>query len=1057
MRTKPLQPCPSSVPRLSLVCPLLVDPFDSVSQWKAIPSDGVSLAISRDPNGFRGSAMRLDVDFHGGGGYAVAHRALDLDLPPNYELSFRVRGEIPPENLEFKLIDPTGDDVWWLDRRDYAFPTKWTLYTIKRRQISFAWGPKGGGELKHAAALELAITAGSGGKGSVWIDELTLTPRDTIPTHPPAPVATASSASNTAMRAIDGDSTTQWRSSASTATLTLDLRAEREYGGLAIDWDSADYARDYDVEASSDATTWSTTYRVRNGDGKHDLIQLPESESRAVRLVMRHSAGHGYAIRDVAIEPLSFGASRNALYFAAAKTAPRGDYPRAFTDSVQTYWTVIGAPAAEREALVGEDGRIEVGKGMFSLEPFFSAGDSLVTWANMPTMQDLENRDLPIPHVATRPLAEGNTIHTPLILVTTAWVAGPADSAVLYARYHLYNMAPTDSRTTLFVAIRALQVNGPFQFLNTEGGAATIQSIAYDGHNVTVHGGGEDSVQTVIPVTRADAFGATTFERGDIVRPLRAGSLPDRQRIADSSGRASGALRYDLTIPPRQTRDVIVAVPFGKYAPPAALDVAQATALADSSLARTGREWTIRESNVALSLPDSARWIDRTLRTMQAYILINQDGPKIQPGSRSYERSWIRDGALTSEALLRTGHADRVRAFLDWYAPHQYANGKIPCCVDQRGADPVPEYDSNGEFLYLVRQYFRFTHDTATLVRMWPRVVSAVSYLDSLRRSERTPEYQSDSLRLYYGLLPPSISHEGYSAKPMHSYWDDFWALCGLKDATAIAQTLGHTDSARAYGAIVAEFRTDLVASIRASMAAHHIDYIPGAADLGDFDPTSTTLALEPGGEQRTLPHAALMHTFDRYWQESQARASGQKAWDAYTPYELRTVGAFLRLGEPERAHAMLEFFLQGQRPAGWYQWAEVVRRGYRTPGFIGDMPHTWVGSDFIRSALDLFAYDDEDRGMLVVGAGIPASWGDVHAQGMHTPYGTIDVAVHAQQNGTRVQVDGNAHAPAGGVVIHAPFPRRPRAARVNGADAALQQDGSVLVHALPVTVDFFY
>ena len=153
----------------------------------------------------------------------------------------------------------------------------------------------------------------------------------------------------------------------------------------------------------------------------------------------------------------------------------------------------------------------------------------------------------------------------------------------------------------------------------------------------------------------------------------------------------------------------------------------------------------------------------------------------------------------------------------------------------------------------------------------------------------------------------------------------------------------------------------------------------------------------------------------------------------------------------------MLEFFLKGQRPAGWYQWAEVVRRGYRTPGFIGDMPHTWVGSDFIRSALDLFAYDDEDREMLVVGAGIPASWGDIRAQGMHTPYGTIDVAVHAQQNGTRVQMDGNAHAPAGGVVIHAPFPRRPRAARVNGADAALQQDGSVLVHALPVTVDFSY
>jgi hypothetical protein len=28
--------------------------------------------------------------------------------------------------------------------------------------------------------------------------------------------------------------------------------------------------------------------------------------------------------------------------------------------------------------------------------------------------------------------------------------------------------------------------------------------------------------------------------------------------------------------------------------------------------------------------------------------------------------------------------------------------------------------------------------------------------------------------KLFYGLLPASISHEGYSAKPMHSHWDNF-------------------------------------------------------------------------------------------------------------------------------------------------------------------------------------------------------------------------------------------------------------------------------------------
>ena len=44
------------------------------------------------------------------------------------------------------------------------------------------------------------------------------------------------------------------------------------------------------------------------------------------------------------------------------------------------------------------------------------------------------------------------------------------------------------------------------------------------------------------------------------------------------------------------------------------------------------------------------------------------------------------------------------------------------------------------------------------------------------------------------------------------------------------------------------------------------IDYLPGAAELGDFDATSTTIALAPGGEQGRLPEPLLTNTFERYW-----------------------------------------------------------------------------------------------------------------------------------------------------------------------------------------------
>lgn len=1040
----------------------ILDSFDDISAWRATPSDGVSLALSRDA-GEQGSAMRLDFDFHGGGGYAVVHRALAVDLPANYEFSFWIRGEAPSNNVEVKLLDSSGDNVWWVNRRDYVFPERWTRFTVKKRQISFAWGPLGGGELHHMAALEIAITAGSGGKGSVWIDQLALTPREPVPQIPPAPRAEASASAQgtTPALAIDGQTGTEWRSASdSAAWLALDLQSNREYGGLTVDWDQRDYARDYDVETSSDGTRWNTVYRIRGGNGGRDYLYMPETESRWVRLVLlKSSRGAGYAVREITLKPLAWAASLNAFDFAIARDpdTPRGDYPRAFTDSVQTYWTVIGAPAAEREALVGEDGAVEVDKGMFTLEPFLFADGRLTSWANVRTTQSLDRGDLPIPTVTWNPIDRA----APLELATTAWVDGAADSAVLWTRYRVTNHARTAQHPTLFVTVRPFQVNTPWQFLNTPGGAAPVRSLVYDGHVLRVDGGHASGGNTVVPVTRPDAFGAGMFDGGGVLSTIRHDTVPTAQTATDSLGRSDGALAYRLDIPAGGYRDVIVAVPFGAVTPPTSLTDAQAAAFANTTLASTRRAWAERVDGVTVELPPSAAQLARTLRSMQAYILINQDGPAIQPGSRSYERSWIRDGALTSEALLRTGHADRVRAFLEWYAPYQYANGKVPCCVDRRGADPVPEHDSDGEFIYLVREYYRYTRDTTVLVQMWPHVVRAVSYLDSLRQSERTAAYETPATRLFYGLLPPSISHEGYSAKAMHSYWDDFWALRGFKDAAAMASTLNKPDTALRFTTISNDFRTDLLASIAASMQAHKIDFIPGSADLGDFDATSTTIALEPGDEQAAIPKIALTHTFDRYWREHLARVTGQPVWDAYTPYELRTVGTFVRLGQPERAQALLAFFLHDQRPPGWNEWAEVVGRNARAPRFIGDMPHTWVGSDFIRSFLDLFEYEREGDSTLVIGAGVPETWAradvGVRVRGMHTSYGVLDISEEAADDTARVEISGRMSVPSGGFVVHAPFPARARSATVNGVAAQLAPDGTVCVRTLPAIIRFRY
>jgi len=407
----------------------------------------------------------------------------------------------------------------------------------------------------------------------------------------------------------------------------------------------------------------------------------------------------------------------------------------------------------------------------------------------------------------------------------------------------------------------------------------------------------------------------------------------------------------------------------------------------------------------------------------------------LQPGTRSYSRAWIRDGAMIGEGLLRMGREDVATEFLRWYAPYQFENGKVPCCVDDRGSDPVPENDSHGELIFTIAEVYRFNRDRAMLDAMWPHVVGAFDYMEQLRLSERTDANRARN-PAFYGMMPASISHEGYSAKPMHSYWDNFWALRGYKDAVEIAQWLGKDAEAKRFTASRDQFREDLYASLRSATQQHGIDFLPGAAELGDFDATSTTIALAPGGEQGRLPQDLLTNTFERYWREFVARRDGTREWKDYTPYELRTIGTFVRLGWRDRAHEALDFFFADQQPRSWNQWAEVVSRTPRKPFFVGDLPHAWVASDYVRSALDLFAYSRDLDDALVVAAGIPSDWlagGGVSVANLRTTYGPLGYSLTERDGRVLFTLSPDTKVPPGGVVLTWPYAQPPGATRADG------------------------
>lgn len=964
--------------------PRLLDDFRAPRAWRQTASDGVTAAAARFDGG-----LRLDYDFSRGAGYAVLHRDLALDLPENFELRFRLRGGGPANTLELKLIDASGENVWWHRVPDLAAPAGWTRMRVRRRQIDFAWGPARDHALGQIAAIEFVVSAGrGGGRGWIAIDDLEIVPLPVPPAVPP-PVT----ANGNGRLAVDGDQATAWRGGPD-AMLDLDLGYAREFGGLRLDWLPNAAPADYDISLSSDGLHWTLARAMRGSDGGTDWIRLPEAEARFVRIAPVRGAVRRVALAEAAIEPLAFGASDNDFVAVVAAAAPRGAYPRGFMAS-QNYWTLVAPPMGGRNALIDEAGAIEFGRGGVSVEPFILDGGRAIGWADGATAQSLARGDLPIPSVERT--GDGWRLR----------ITALAAPGRLIGRYTLTNVGGAQRRLVLLLAVRPFQVNPPQQFLGGAGGVSPIRSLAWDGRALIVN-----AAARFVPGSVPTGVDLASFDAG--AEPAMLALAPARP-VTDPTGLAAGALRYDLALAAGESRTIFI------VSPADGADGADGAGDAGAVEAQSQAAWAQALDRVGLSGPPAAAPAFATLRLALAQILMSRDGPALRPGTRSYARSWIRDGAMMASALLRLGQGDAARAFLDWYAPHQYPDGKVPCCVDTRGADPVAENDSDGELIHLAAEIQRYAPDEARLRRLWPHIRAAADHIDRLVRQTRIPANLETSRRPLYGLLPPSISHEGYSARPAYSYWDDFWALAGLEDAAWLAGELRREAEARLLRAEADRFRADLLASLAAARDRHRIDFIPGAADLGDFDPTSTTIALSVAGLQADLDARQLAATFERYWAEASARAAGRAAWQAYTPYEWRNVGAFVRLGWRDRIPTLFAFLMEGRRPAAWNQWAEVVGRDVRLPRFIGDMPHGWVASDYINALLDMLAYARAGDQALVIGAGVPDAWladGGIRVERLRTQWGLLSFSLRAEAGRIRIAYRLDGRAPPGGLVL---------------------------------------
>ena len=865
------------------------------------------------------------------------------------------------------------------------------------------------------------------------------------------PLIAVSSGNNTQVSNImDGNKMTSWTTTEDGHQwVAIDLKKVKPIGGFELNW-GENYAKDYQISVSSNSIEWRQVFKSKKTNGGKDLIYIDPIAVRFIKIECNEPSTKGYSLGEVFIKGKDEHASPQKYYEVLAEESPRGYFPK-WLYKEQEYWTVVGVDADINESLISETGTIEPYKNGFSIMPFIYTDNKLVTAYDCKIEQKLEKNYLPIASVSWD--------YSGLIFEQTIFAHGKKGAPVTYAWYKLKNNTTSTKKGKIYLAIRPIQLNPPWQY----GGMSEISNIECktddDPAIIKI-----DNRDALIILTKPDNVGAIKSETGEIIDFISEGKLPLEKQVFDVSKLATVGVSFEYDLAIGQEQDIFFYMPHRLTPELKKIKIADASTYYNKILKSTIDYWDKKLGKLTIDI--SQQEVVDVFKSNIIYLLINRDESLLQPGARNYERSWIRDGSVMAAALLRAGYFDEVRQYLDWVTTCQRPSGELPCILERNGQMPGwastwTEWDGQGAYVFAISDYYRFTKDKKFLEDKFDNVLLALRFIETLRKQRLTAQYEGT---YFYGILPESNSHEGYFPA-QHSLWDDFWALKGLKEGQYLARELGRESEIPWMQKEEQDLRKNLINNIKLIQEKREIKNIPGCFEKADFDATSTAISVWPTEENEYFMDVGLMYTLDKYYENTLLPRLPQGAKSAYTPYEIRTATAYLMLGEKEKALTMMNYFLRDRRPLKWNHWGEVVHDIAERPQYIGDMPHAWIGAicaNFIRS---LFVYERDDT--LYLAAGIDDKWlenDSVTVKNIPTHYGDINYSISKSLNKFLTFVfkknrytitciiTGDINCP-NDLVFIAPCKGLVLSVKVNGKGVKVKEDKKIQVDRLPAKI----
>jgi len=155
--------------------------------------------------------------------------------------------------------------------------------------------------------------------------------------------ASSTNSSNPSARAVDGNTSTYWRSgsvSGSTITwLRVDLQSAQSCNRVLVNWSGSYYAKRYQIQVSQDNVNWTSVYVTEAGNGGIDEVIFAATTARYVRVYMTRNNKSNERIKEFEVYGGATVLGRPCADAAAPDAAGPGalellqNYPNPFSAS----------------------------------------------------------------------------------------------------------------------------------------------------------------------------------------------------------------------------------------------------------------------------------------------------------------------------------------------------------------------------------------------------------------------------------------------------------------------------------------------------------------------------------------------------------------------------------------------------------------------------------------------------------------------------------------------------------------------------------------------------